>query len=138
MSAQNTNENRDTVNVVDFKDIPDDTIMYCGNIETVHIFRTKAEWLQYFERHSSVKSFSDYAYENCDEAYRPWYTATAEAKKITLDNVIELLRDEMYNDWDDDVSRELEGDSVVSDGIERMNEVFANYPTYFEDKSVRF
>jgi hypothetical protein len=138
MSVQNTYKNRDTVNVVDFKDIPDGMIMYCGYIESVHVFWTKAGWERYFTGDSSVKSFRDYAYKNHGDAEYPWYTATESVKTVTLDEIIEWSIDDTYEDWDDDVFYDLKDDDVAKAGIARINEVFAQHPTYFEDKRVRF
>jgi hypothetical protein len=136
--AQSTDKNRDKVNVVDFKDIPDDTVMYCGDIESMPQFGTKDEWLREFAQDATMTSFEAAADFFCEDRYIPWYTATEDVKTVSLVDIVERSSDDTYEDWDDDVLRDLKDDDIVKAGIARINEVFARYPTYWEDKLVRF
>jgi hypothetical protein len=72
---------------------------------------------------------------------REWYTATPESASIDAYGILECLEDgmdDMCGDWASDMLPILVCDDVVTAGIERMNELFKENPTYFEDRLVRF
>ena len=111
-----------------FDDIPDDTIMYSGDIERTGDFRTKAEW---------IKEFGKDFRKEYDE---PWFTASVATSEISLQDLVDYVseRDENYEDWAEDVYRDAEKDPIVVAGIKRLNEILAGCPTYWEDQEVVF
>ena len=116
-------------NFIHFKDIHDDTIMYCGDVEGTGEFRTKAEWIKHFG-HDDFR-------EECDGQ---WHTASVKIAEIYLPSLIDNTSEsqEMYEDWYSDVLPGCEKDPVVKEGFKRLNEILAGYPTYMEGLRVIF
>ena len=116
-------------NFILFRDIKDDTIMYCGDIESTGELKTKAEWIEHF-------GHDDFRGE-CDE---PWYTASAKIVEIHLPSLLDNTAENegMCEDWYSDVLPDCEKDPVVESGVKRLNEILAGYPSYVEDLMVIF
>lgn len=112
-----------------FEDISDDTIMFCGDVENTHDFKTKAEWVSEHDGMFPLAEFED-----------GWYTATERVADIDLRDLINDIEEsgEMYEDWYSNVLPVCEEDEVVLAGIERLNEIMSKYPTYYEDQKVVF
>ena len=119
-----------------FSDVPDDTVMYCGDIESAGEFHKKAEWTVLY----GENAFKDFALENYDDEERPWHTAKIVIAKISLTEILADIDENqgMYDGWYDAVSSEADNDSSVKRGIERLREIFEKNPTYYEDQRVLF
>jgi hypothetical protein len=114
-------------NFIHFNDIANDTIMYCGDIESTGEFKTKLKWIEEF-------GYDDFMTEG-----EIWHTAIIKDVVIDLEDVLEAAEEneEMYDGWYLDVINAIK-DPVVEAGIKRLNEILSDYPTYIEDMLVKF
>ncbi len=113
---------------IHFKDIKEDTIMYSGDIESTHEFKTKAEWIKEFG-HDDFRA----------ESNEIWHTASIRVAEIDITSILEDIEEssEMYDGWYFDILP-CKDDPIIKAGIERLNEIFRNHPTYVEDQKVMF
>ena len=118
--------------------MPEDTIIYCGAAESVGEFKTIADWLKEFQVNDPLLSFRGYSYDNHGEYDCPWYTAKIEISNISIHDIVESVESNMYEDWDDHILYACKNDPVVMDGINRINDIFASHPTYYEDQRIIF
>jgi len=121
---------------INIADVPDDTVMHCGNIENASDFHTKAEWFVLY----GDNAFRDYAYENHGEEHHPWHTARVVQADIYLPTLLDNTAEnfDMYDGWYENVIKIAENDPAINAGIKRLNEIFEKHPTYFEDQHVDF
>jgi len=121
---------------ISFSHVPNDAVMFCGDIEKAGEFHTKAEWFTEY----GENAFEDYAMENHGDSNHPWYTATLAIAEIYLPTLLDNIAEdeEMYDGWYENVLIASEDDPAVKDGINRLNEIFASHPTYYEDQRVLF
>jgi hypothetical protein len=121
-----------------FSDIPGGTPIYCADdIERAWEFHTKDEWINEWGIDDGA-SFAAYAWREYGLSDAPWHTAQKKVATTNLEYLIEIASDEMFEDWYDHVFSDVVNDEVVKAGVERLNEIFANHPSYYEDKTIIF
>ena len=115
-------------NFIRFEDVSDEEIMYSGDIESTDDFRTKSEWIKEF----GIDGF-------LSERESSWHTTKTSYATIDISQLIEHIDEsqEMHENWIDCVDSAL-SDEVVLAGINRLNEIFSNHPTYWENKLIIF
>lgn len=113
---------------INFNDILDNTIMFYGDIELCDEFHTKSEWLRDIGLEDMKIIGDDYT----------WHTACINAAHIDLNDILEYCGADMHEAWDDSVWHDAKDDPVIKAGIDRINEVFAEYPSYWENELVIF
>lgn len=126
------------MSTINFNDISDNTIMYCGEIDSARDFETKAEWIRMFKSERSGYGFTDFAKDTYGNADTSWHTADINVASIDLNDIIEYCGGDMHEDWDDAVWNDCNDDPLVNAGINRLNELFAENPSYYEGKRVIF
>lgn len=65
--------------------------------------------------------------------YNGWvYETEVEIATFDLKRCIEMVEDEMYYDWEEDVYNALKDKPEIQKAIETINQAFKDHPTYYK------
>lgn len=86
----------------------------------------------------SKEDFLDSAYylDYPAEPYPIVTVAESQTQMFSLDSIIEMMADEMHEDWDMDVLYELREIPNIAEFEAMINKVLSEYPAYFEGEII--
>jgi hypothetical protein len=122
---------------IKYADVPDDALMYCGDIDYEFGMHTKKEWLDVYGL-SSADEFWKYAESACGIPDAVWHVAAKKMASISISQVIDVASGDMYEGWGYHVWEEAASDPLIAAGIKQLNDLFADHPSYYEDRTVIF